>query len=165
MVKSSFLSRGQLAAAMLSLSAALFIFAVPERAVVAQSATATAIQKSLSAKERAEVFEQVWTTVDQRYYDPKLNGVDWKAVREKYRPLAERAATDAEFYDVLTLMVGELRDAHTRVRSPHRRIESEKKQATSAGVRVGEVEGVPIVESVAPDSDAARAGVMTGMIV
>lgn len=166
MFKSSFLSRGQITAAMLSFAAALFIFAVSQPAVVAQSATvATATRKSLSAKERAEVFEKVWTTVDKRYYDPKFNGVDWKAVRERYRLLAEKAATDAEFYDVLTLMVGELRDAHTRVRSPRRRIESEKKQATSAGVRIWEVEGVPIVASVAPDSDAARAGVAAGMIV
>ncbi len=166
MFKSSFLLRRQFAAATLSFAAALFIFAAPQRAVVAQSAAATAaMQKSLAAKERAEVFERVWKTVDEKYYDPKFNGVDWKAVREKYRPLAEKAASDAEFYDVLTLMVGELRDAHTRVRSPRRRIESEKKQATSAGVRVGEVEGVPIVTSVAPDSDAARVGVAAGMIV
>lgn len=167
MFKSSFLTRGRITAAMLSLAAALLIFAVPQRAVVAQSATATtmAAQKSLPAKERADVFERVWTTVDKKYYDPKFNGVDWKAVREKYRPLAEKAASDAEFYDVLTLMVGELRDAHTRVRSLRRRIESEKKQATSAGVRLAEVEGVPIVASVAPDSDAARAGVAAGMIV
>lgn len=166
MVKSSFLRRGQLAAATLSFAVAVFIFAVSQPAVVAQSATtATATQKSLSAKERAEVFERVWKTVNEKYYDPKFNGVDWKAVREKYRPLAEKAASDAEFYDVLTLMVGELRDAHTRVRSPRRRIESEKKQATSAGVRIWQVEGVPIITSVAPDSDAARAGVMTGMIV
>lgn len=166
MFKSFFLSRGQITATMLSFAAALFIFAVSQPAVVAQSATvATATQKSLSAKERAEVFEKVWRTVDKKYYDPKFNGVDWKAVREKYQPLIEKAASDAEFYDVLTLMVGELRDAHTRVRSPRRRIESEKKQTTSAGVRIWEVEGVPIVASVAPDSDAARAGVAAGMIV
>ncbi len=166
MFKSFFLSRGQITATMLSFAAALLIFAVSQPAVVAQSATvATATQKSLSAKERAEVFEKVWRTVDKKYYDPKFNGVDWKAVRENYQPLIEKAASDAEFYDVLTLMVGELRDAHTRVRSPRRRIESEKKQATSAGVRIWEVEGVPIVAIVAPDSDAARAGVAAGMIV
>lgn len=116
MVKSSFLQRRQLVAATLSFAVAVFIVAVPQRAVVAQSATATttAAQKSLSAKERAEVFERVWKTVDEKYYDPKFNGVDWEAVREKYRPLAEKAASDAEFYDVLTLMVGELRDTRAR---------------------------------------------------
>jgi len=166
MVKLSFLRRRRLAAATLSFAVALVVFAVPQRAAVAQSATVkTATQKSLSAKERAEVFERVWKTVDEKYYDPKFNGVDWKAVREQFRPLVERAATDAEFYDVLTLMVGELRDAHTRVRSPRRREESKSRQATSAGVRVGEVEGVPVISSVAPDSDAARAGVAAGMIV
>jgi hypothetical protein len=96
MFKSFFLSLGQLTAAMLSFAAALFIFAVSQPAVVAQSATvATATQKTLSAKERAEVFEKVWQTIDEKYYDPKFNGVDWKAVREKYQPLIEMAASDA----------------------------------------------------------------------
>lgn len=170
MVKSTFLWRRRLTAAALSSAIALVIFAAPQRQAVAQSAAAaktaaTAQQKSLSAKERGEVFETVWRTIDKKYYDPKFNGVDWAAMREKYRPLAERAATDAEFYDVLGLMVGELRDAHTRVRSPRRREESKNRQATSAGVRVGEVEGVPVIVGVAPDSDAERAGIKAGMIV
>jgi carboxyl-terminal processing protease len=62
-------------------------------------------------------------------------------------------------------MVGELRDAHTRVRSPRQRQERKNLQATSAGVRLYEVEGTPVVFSVTPDSEAARSGVMAGMVV
>jgi C-terminal processing protease CtpA/Prc len=42
---------------------------------------------------------------------------------------------------------------------------TQKPQATSAGVRVYEVEGTPMVFSVTPDSEAARAGVTVGMVV
>ena len=120
---------------------------------------------SLSAKERIEVFEEVWKSINDKYYDPKFNGVDWNAVHERYRPLVDTVKSNTEFYDLLNQMTGELRDAHTRVRSPRGRRERKNLQATSAGVRLYEVEDTPIVFSVTPDSDAARAGVTAGMVV
>lgn len=120
---------------------------------------------SLSAKERVEVFEEVWKAINEKYYDPKFNGVDWNAVHERYRPLVDTVKNDTEFYDLLNLMAGELHDAHTRARSPRGRQERKRLQATSAGVRVYEVENIPVIFSVTPDSDAARAGVTAGMVV
>jgi carboxyl-terminal processing protease len=123
------------------------------------------LANSLTVKERVGVFEEVWKAVNEKYYDPKFNGTDWNAVHDRYRPLVDAVQTDAEFYDLLSLMVGELRDAHTRVRSPRGRQERKNLQATSVGVRVYEVENTPVVFSVTPDSDAARAGVTAGMVV
>lgn len=120
---------------------------------------------ALSGKERVEVFEEVWKAISEKYYDPKFNGTDWNAVHERYRPLVDTVKNDAEFYDLLGLMVGELRDAHTRVRSPRGRQERKNLQSTSAGVRIFEVENTPIIFSVTPDSDAAKAGVTAGMVV
>jgi carboxyl-terminal processing protease len=121
--------------------------------------------RSLSAKERVEVFEEVWKTVNEKYYNPTFNGVDWNAVRERYRPRLDAVSSDVEFYALLNQMTGELRDAHTRVRSPRQSRERQKQQATSAGVLIYEVEGTPVIFDVIPDSDAARAGVLPGMIV
>jgi carboxyl-terminal processing protease len=123
------------------------------------------LSDSLSAEDRTEVFEEVWRTINEKYYDPNFNGVDWTAMRERYRPRAAAATSDAEFYTVLNQMTGELRDAHTRVRSPRGREERRRRQGTSTGVRIYEVEGVPVIFDVSPDSDAARAGVQPGMIV
>jgi len=53
---------------------------------------------SLSAKERVEVFEEVWKAINEKYYDPKFNGVDWNAVHERYRPLVDTVKNDTEFY-------------------------------------------------------------------
>jgi carboxyl-terminal processing protease len=122
-------------------------------------------QHVLSSAERVNVFEQVWETINQRYYDPSFKGVDWRAVRDGYRPLVEKAGTDEEFYEILKKMVGELHDAHTRFHTPEQRRERERLQAVSAGLSIFEVEGKTVVVSVEPDSDAARAGVEPGMIV
>ena len=147
-------------AALSLVALALFTFAglVPARA---QSAAPS----SLSPKERAEVFRQVWETIEEKYYDPSFNGVDWRAVRERYRPLVDAAANEEQFYDLLNRMAGELRDAHTRVRSPRQNRDRKSQQATTAGVLLSEVEGTLVVYDVWPDSDAARAGVRPGMVV
>src|SRR2546423_191672 len=50
---------------------------------------------------RLAVFDDVWETVRDRYYDPTLRGLDWDAEREKFRPLAAEAKTTAELYTVL----------------------------------------------------------------
>ncbi|HSQ23693.1 MAG TPA: S41 family peptidase [Pyrinomonadaceae bacterium] len=68
--------------------------------------------QSAEASKRRETFELVWQTVDKSFYDPSFNGVDWKAVHDRYSPQAMRAASDAELYSVLQLMVNELHKSH-----------------------------------------------------
>jgi len=122
-------------------------------------------QHVLTSGDRISVFEQVWETINQKYYDPSFKGVDWRGVHDGYRPLVEKADTDEEFYDVLKRMVGELHDAHTRFHTPEQRRERERLQAVSAGLSIFEVEGKPVIVGVEPNTDAARAGVEIGMIV
>jgi carboxyl-terminal processing protease len=119
----------------------------------------------LSLRERIEVFEEVWETVNEKYYDPSFHGVNWKDVAVRYRPLIERENSDEGFYNLLKRMVGELHDAHTRFHTPEERRERERLQAVSTGISIYEVEGKPVVVGVEPGSDAARAGVEEGMIV
>ncbi len=120
---------------------------------------------ALSPADRVDVFEEVWETINEKYYDASFNGVDWQGVRERYRPLVKQAHSDEDFYGVLQQMVGELRDAHTRFHTPEQRRERERLQAVSAGLSLFDVEGKTVVVSVEPDSDARRAGVEPGMIV
>lgn len=61
-----------------------------------------------------KVFAQVWQTVNNNFYDAKFNGVDWKAMREKYKPQAERAKSNQEFATIINQMLSELRASHTR---------------------------------------------------
>lgn len=59
-----------------------------------------------------KVFEQSRQAISEKFYDPKFNGVDWKAVGEKYRPLAAKAANDAEFMNLMREMLKELKVSH-----------------------------------------------------
>src|SRR6185503_12589073 len=59
------------------------------------------------------VFDQVWRLVDQHFYDRNFRGQDWRAVRERYRPLAE-AAPDADAQaEIISDMLAELGASHT----------------------------------------------------
>ena len=127
--------------------------------------TYAAAVDALSLKDRVDVFEEVWGTIHERYYDASFNGVNWRAVRDRYRPLVEQAVSDEDFYTLLKRMVGELRDAHTRFHTPEQRRERERLQAVSAGLSIFDVQGKAVIVGVEPDSDASRAGVEEGMIV
>jgi carboxyl-terminal processing protease len=119
----------------------------------------------LTPQDRQEIFSDTWATINEKYYDPSFNGVNWRAVREHYRPAVEAARSDEDFYTVMKKMVGELRDAHTRFATPRERMEREQLKAITAGVAVGEVEGKPVIVSVEPNSEAARLGIEVGMVV
>ena len=59
-----------------------------------------------------QAFEQVWTTIRDRHWDPTYNGVDWQAVRDELRPRAEAARSEAEVQAILQDMVSRLGQTH-----------------------------------------------------
>src|SRR5579871_1414362 len=58
-------------------------------------------------------FDQVWETVRDRFYDPRLHGLDWPAVRARYRPQAASAGSREDAAAVINAMLAELRASHT----------------------------------------------------
>lgn len=114
---------------------------------------------------RRGAIDFVWNTVNERYYDPKLNGVDWKAVRARYEPLILAAKTDDEYWELLDKMTGELKDSHTRIHPPKLVAQQRVGEAHSLGLGFAEVEGALVVTSVHPQSDAFWAGVRAGMTI
>ena len=117
------------------------------------------------APDRLQIFDHVWSEVRDRYYDPAFNGVDWAAVRARYRPRVDAAADETAFHDLLRAMLGELRDAHTRVLTAAQARDRRDEQTVSAGLLLFEVEGQPVVFDVRPAGPAAQAGVRIGMRV
>jgi tricorn protease len=59
-----------------------------------------------------EIFEQSWRFLNEHFYDPNFHGTDWKAIREKYRPLVKHIALKEDLYALISLMLGELNASH-----------------------------------------------------
>ena len=112
---------------------------------------------------RKAAIDAVWNTVNDHYYRADLNGVDWRAARDTWRPLALAAATDDEFWERLDQMAGELSDVHTRVESPNAVAQRKEQQVLSLGLNIRLLDGALVVLSVNPESDAYWSGVRAGM--
>jgi carboxyl-terminal processing protease len=82
---------------------------------MALAGTVRCAQPTLTPAERqlnVDSFEQVWKTVRDKHWDPKLNGVDWQAVHDELRPKVEKAATMDEARAVMSDMLRRLKQTH-----------------------------------------------------
>jgi Tol biopolymer transport system component/C-terminal processing protease CtpA/Prc len=80
-------------------------------------ATSAGMDIDFSAEKQA-AFHEAWRWLDENYHNPKMNGVNWDAVRSTYAPLIAGAANPATLYLLLEQMVGELDSSHSGVRGP-----------------------------------------------
>ncbi len=113
---------------------------------------------------RLAVFDDVWQTVRDRYYDANFHGVDWPAQRS-LRARAADAHSPRELYAVLRHMLAALMDAHTRVYAPDEKFDWQHPRFVSVGVSLREVDGQPTVVAVDHGSAAARVGVRPGDVI
>lgn len=65
--------------------------------------------------ERRQVFEEAWRVMKNRFYDPKMHGVDWAAAKRTYEPLLANVADTDELHNVIMQMIGELNASHTGI--------------------------------------------------
>jgi tricorn protease len=66
--------------------------------------------------EWAQIFVDAWRQQRDGFYDRRMHGVDWQAVRARYEPLVARVTDRTELGDVIGQMVGELSALHMFVR-------------------------------------------------
>ncbi len=71
--------------------------------------------------ELQSLFVDAWRLERDYFYDPGMHGLDWKAMRTKYAPLAARVTDRSELNDVIAQMVGELSALHIFVRGGDQR--------------------------------------------
>ena len=114
---------------------------------------------------RLAVFDDVWETIAERYYDPKFHGIDWQAKRNVFRPAAARAASPHEFYEVLRQMIASLKDAHTRVYSPDEKFDWWNPRFITVGLAIREIEGAPTVIQIEPNSAASQTDLRPGDVI
>jgi carboxyl-terminal processing protease len=59
-----------------------------------------------------DTFDAAWTIVRNTHFDPKMNGVDWDAVRTELRPRALAATSAGELRAVIREMLARLGQSH-----------------------------------------------------
>jgi len=128
-----------------------------------------AVQSTLTPAQREEIFSKVWTRVKETHYDAKMNGVDWNAVRRQYAPRIQKVKSDAEFYDLLEKMLGELKQSHYGIIPPDAYLAEDETPGTrgnaETGLSVQLVENKAVVVRVAPNSPAEKAGMKPGYVI
>ena len=67
-------------------------------------------------QERRYLFDHIWQQVQDKFYDPQMHGVDWKAYRTVYEKFLPHINNNYDFRDMLSEMLGELNASHTGAR-------------------------------------------------
>ncbi|MEG1554597.1 MAG: S41 family peptidase, partial [Rikenellaceae bacterium] len=66
--------------------------------------------------ERQYMFDHVWKTIKDKFYDTNIHGVDWAGYKESYERFLKDVNNNYDFADVLSEMLGELNASHTGAR-------------------------------------------------
>ncbi len=61
---------------------------------------------------RRQVVEETYRTLRDRFYDADMHGIDWDEQREKALKLAAAVDHDADFFDVMNIMLRSLNASH-----------------------------------------------------
>ena len=66
-------------------------------------------------QEWTEMFENAWRLERDLFFSPPMNGVDWKGVHDRYRPLLPLAGSREDLNYLIGQMLGEISNSHTYV--------------------------------------------------
>lgn len=138
-----------------------------------------------SASASPDLFDTVWQTVSERFFDPKFNGVDWAALKEQYKPRVSQAPSSTAKADLINEMLGKLRTSHTRFYTPdtpqyyqllgvfsprdsqlrsqlRTKFPKGKIEYTDIGIFTTEIEGKTFIKAILDGSPAETAGLQVG---
>ncbi len=143
----------------------LLPLAFPFSSETSRSGDGSRLASADTREGRLAVFDDVWQTIEDRYYDPKFGGIDWRGPSSAFRQAAADAKGSHELYEVLRRMIAQLNDPHTRVYSPEEKFDWWKPRFVTVGLVIREIEGAPTVVQIDPQSEPARAGIRPGDVI
>ncbi len=65
-----------------------------------------------------QIFDECWRVMKYQFYDEKMHGRDWNAIKATYEPLLKYVGENDDVYDIANEMIGELNASHTGVSGP-----------------------------------------------
>jgi carboxyl-terminal processing protease len=132
--------------------------------------------------ETTAVYEEAWRLARDKFFDPKMKGLDWEAMGNKHRFAYAAAKTDAQRSAAINSLLAELGASHTHHYTkdetayyelvdifsyPLRRdipkhFAGDKVRYAGIGMFTKDIDGKTFVTAVFPDMPAARAGLLAG---
>jgi tricorn protease len=121
-------------------------------------------------KELENLFDEAWTQLRIGFYDPKMHGVNWDAMKTKYRAWAIDAENKDEFHNVVRQMLAELDASHLGIGggNARARVAPNVQQTGYLGLDFAqdpEEGGARQVTRVLPKGPADAAGLRVGDVV
>lgn len=83
------------------------------KAYIARDPPELALATNLSAKERRDNFEALWSIIDVSYADFQLKSIDWQQIGQRYTARLDSVSNDDDFYLMMFQLVNELKDTHS----------------------------------------------------
>lgn len=59
-----------------------------------------------------QMFDELWANIEENFYNETFHGIDWKAVRERYRSYLPFVRSREDFRRMMNDMLGELNSSH-----------------------------------------------------
>lgn len=104
---------------------------------------------------RNQVFEEAWRALDMYFYDPKFHGWDFNELKDKYKPLADRATTYEDFRYIYNIMLGQLNASHMGLYGSGPE-DTQKDRTGRIGIEVKPASGGVEITHVVPGTPAQR---------
>jgi len=82
------------------------------------NSVANSSKSTTQAFNSSALFDQVWQTINENFYDPKFNGVNWQALGKQYQPQVQQTRDREQAAAVINSMLAELNTSHTRLYIP-----------------------------------------------
>jgi len=126
------------------------------------------IETKLTTAERATIFDSIWQTVNDNYFDPTFGGKDWQAIGDEYRQHLVTVQEDQTFwFQVVNSMLFELGVSH--IGALPAELSNELDTITfatgSLGMDVRLMDGMAVITQVVSGSPADKAGLRPGFVV
>lgn len=122
----------------------------------------------MTLRERLDLFDQVWNTVNEQFYDPHFNGINWQATYEQYKPLIANCSQTDSLFTLLNKMLFELNSSHCGIglhsslknnASPYIFMEG------TIGIDIRVIDNEIVIAKVIPNSPAELSNLKTGFII
>jgi len=122
---------------------------------------------SISAKmdvdyfeESNQIFEEAWKAINDGFYDPDFHGQNWEAIKKKYKPLAIKASTRADFQNIFNWMLGQINASHMGLRVDEEREDLQAETTGLLGIEVlpnnnGSLKVISVVENMPADKNVS----------